>query len=497
MGSGHDLRARGAAPRGVSSWPRGLAVPPVGAALAAGLVLAAGLAAAALATQPVVGIPGPAGATSEMLSVDACVAAALAGNADLVRERVRRRELEGQGWQAVSTALPSVDVSGNWSRSRDPSFLLDNSFGGGESLPDSIFFFPSPDDLTAQSFWRSQAAADWEINPFRIYNAVKGIRIKLDQYEEDLQATTQSVIEQTMATYYEVMAQRERLDAIESEIEARQEFLEITRKRYSLGLATELDTLQAAVSHANLLPEARRARTAISNSASFLNILMGRDAVEPITVDGDVPTESDPIDAEVAIEHAMNRPELRSLEYEIEVQKKRRGLERSETMPFLSMGGAVGFVSRDLDTHGDYDYWNASVSLVWPIFNGFYTRGRVQEVDGVIAGVETTLEESRRLARLQVSTSLQDLFAAREVLAAAELNAEAAQRALEQVTARYDRGKAEYLQVLNAQSDRIDARSNLIRARYEVLIQTAALKRSVGVDPRIPLSELAAQEDAR
>jgi outer membrane protein TolC len=300
-----------------------------------------------------------------------------------------------------------------------------------------------------------------------------------------------------MATYYEVVAQRERLDAVDSEIEARLEFLDITRRRFSLGLATELDTLQAAVSYANLVPEQRRARTAIMNSASFLNILMGRDAVDPITVDGDVQTESDPIDPDVAMQYAMNRPELRSLEYEIEVQKKRRGLERSETLPFLSLGGAVGYVSRDLDTHGDFDYWNASVSLVWPLFNGFYTKGRVREVDGVIAGVETTLEESRRLARLQVSTSLQDLFASREVLAAAELNAAAAQRALEQVTARYDRGKAQYLQVLNAQSDRIDARSNLIRARYEVLIQTAALKRSVGVDPRIPLSELIAQENDR
>jgi len=488
--------------------PRAAALPAAGSprhgalralaatCLAAALLLAAGAVALSSAQQPVVGVPAADGGASDVLSVDDCVIEALVGNADLQRERVRRTELDGQGWQAVSTALPSVDVSGNWSRSRDPSFLLDNSFAGGGSDADSGFFFPNPGELEPQSFWRTQAAADWEINPFRIYNAMKGIRLRLDQYEEDLQATTQAVIEETMATYYEVVAQRERLDAIESEIEARAEFLEISRRRFALGLATELDTLQAAVSHANLIPEQRRARTDIMNSASYLNILMGRDAVSPITVDGDVQTESDPIDPDRAIEYAMNRPELRSLEYEVEVQKKRRGLERSDTLPFLAMDGAVGYVARDLDTLGDHDYWNASVSLVWPLFNGFYTKGRVREVDGIIAGVETTLSESRRLARLQVSTSLQDLLASREVLAAA-LNAKAAARALEQVTPRYDRGKAQYLQVLNAQSDRIDARSNLIRARYEVLIQTAALKRSVGVDPRIPLSELVAQEDAR
>ena len=83
--------------------------------------------------------------------------------------------------------------------------------------------------------------------------------------------------------------------------------------------------------------------------------------------------------------------------------------------------------------------------------------------------------------------------AARENHAAAELNLSAAEKALEQTTLRYEVGKSEYLSVLNAQSDRFAARSHLIEARYDVLSQTATLKRAMGVNPRTPLARIRAE----
>ena len=51
----------------------------------------------------------------------------------------------------------------------------------------------------------------------------------------------------------------------------------------------------------------------------------------------------------------------------------------------------------------------------------------------------------------------------------------------------------DHLSVLNAQSDRISARSHLIEARYDVLSQTAALKRAMGVHPSTPLARIRAE----
>jgi outer membrane protein TolC len=55
---------------------------------------------------------------------------------------------------------------------------------------------------------------------------------------------------------------------------------------------------------------------------------------------------------------------------------------------------------------------------------------------------------------------------------------------------RFDLGQDDFVDVLNAQSQRFDARRNLIEARYDLLVQTAALKRSLGSDPTLPLSQV-------
>jgi outer membrane protein TolC len=69
---------------------------------------------------------------------------------------------------------------------------------------------------------------------------------------------------------------------------------------------------------------------------------------------------------------------------------------------------------------------------------------------------------------------------------------DAAEDALEQITLRYQLGKTDYLSVLNVQTERSLARSNLIQARNEVLTLTATLKRALGFTPTVPLAEISA-----
>jgi len=47
-----------------------------------------------------------------------------------------------------------------------------------------------------------------------------------------------------------------------------------------------------------------------------------------------------------------------------------------------------------------------------------------------------------------------------------------------------------YLDVLVSESNRAEAHSNVIGARYEVLVLTSSLKRAVGFNPLLPLSAI-------
>jgi outer membrane protein TolC len=447
----------------------------------------------------VVGIPGQAG-VSTPLTVTECVEAAVESNATLAQERFRRDELTARGWQAASTGLPSVDVTGTWLRSRDPSFLLGSTFSGSDAAPiviggdtlDFGSFIPTdPNELPADTYWRSSLNATWDLNPFRVFNAIRGADIAIDQQDYRIEDTENRIAEATMATFYEIALHRERAQALEAEMAARREFLDISRRRFELELATELDTLQAAVSLANLAPELRRANKDLRNAAARLNIIMGRDPVTPLTILSELEIEREDISAALAAARAEERPDVRALELQEAFLHKQKGVYKADLRPSLSFNGSYGYVARTFDdlTEREYDYWNADVTLVIPLFDGFYAKGRVKETNASLARAQEALVESRRQARLEVATALEELEAAHENHDAAGLNLKAAEDALERVTLRYDLGKANYLEVLNSQSERFAARTNLIRARYDVLVQTAALKRALGFSPIRTLAE--------
>jgi outer membrane protein TolC len=51
-------------------------------------------------------------------------------------------------------------------------------------------------------------------------------------------------------------------------------------------------------------------------------------------------------------------------------------------------------------------------------------------------------------------------------------------------------GKINYLDVLVAEANRAEAQSNVIDARFEVLILTSSLKRAIGFSPLVALRDI-------
>jgi outer membrane protein TolC len=395
--------------------------------------------------------------------------------------------------QAIATGLPTIDLMGSWNRSRDPSFALDETFGGsGEesTIPapyDTIFggFIPAPDEIPPQTFWRASLNASWELRPYRVYSAVRAAGSRLSQQRSAVTGAEHETVESVVHAYYDVVGAAERLAALLAEVDSRREFLDISRRRLLVEFATPLDTLQAAVSLANLDPQVRRARQEVRNSGARLNVLMGRATLEPVTVRGAPEAGAEEIDPEWALMRVEERPDIVQLRLQERILRRTASVQRATNHPYLNVDASYGYVGKTLDTINDkgHDFWSARVALTLPLFDGFLTRGQVQETKAAIRRTGRELEEAVRRARLEILTLLGDLDAARRNLEAAALNLERAGEALSRMQQRYEVGKAEYLEVLNAQAERFTARSEEIAARIEVLKLTASLKRALGISP--------------
>jgi len=436
----------------------------------------------------VVGVPYPDGSSAAPIGLREVVDAALENNAQMQKVRLRDEELRGQKWRARSTGLPTVDLLGRWNRTLDPSPVLDIP---SDLPPDQIGGFIDQFGR-AQTFWRANVTGQWEVNPFLVYNAIGGVKVAEDQYTADVERSEHQLVEEAVRVFHEIALHQERLDALDAEIEQRTEFLDVTRRRFELELVTPLDTLQAAVALANVAPVRRRVAKELFNAAARLNNVMGRDAGDPLTIRTESDVERVEIDPAAATRNALRRPDIRSLELQVEFLQKQRGVYRADARPYVSAFGNYGWVARTAQDviEGQTDFWDVTVSVTVPLFNGFETRGRVIETNALILQTEKDLVSAQQDAKVEVATTLEELAAAWENWDAARLNLEAAESARSQTARRYELGRADYLDFLNAQTENLAARSQTIEARYDVLVQTAALKRVLGFDPMLPLSRV-------
>jgi outer membrane protein TolC len=461
----------------------------------------------------VTAIAGPDDVPLELAN---CVELALDSNESLRQQREGLAELEGRKTQAISTGLPRIEVQGAFSRGRDPSFAFDESFAGSGSDPyqpiydyvDPLFqatgvtppevepasasFLPAPEDIPAQTFWRTYLDGYWELRPTQVWRAVSAADDAIQQQQARVSDTANRTIESVIQAYHGLVLAQERVAAVETELEARREFLEVTRRRYVLEFATPLDTLQAAVSLANLQPELRRRQFDLRRAAQGLNQLLGRDPMTPVSVVATFPIEDESVDEQMALSLAARRPDLLALESQTRIYELQRGVASAERHPYLSAEAQWGFVTRDLGelTDQGHDFWRVGLTLHIPIFTALSPRGQIREAEARMRRNESQVRALRREVRDEVIVALGDLEIARADLDAAELNMRQAEDAYNQVSLRYELGKADRLEVLNAQTARFVARTTLIEARYEVLASTATLKRAVGISPAQALASI-------
>lgn len=466
-------------------------------------------------TGPAAGAPIDARpGAAETLDLAACVARALAANDRLQAERLKRGELEGQMDQALATGLPTVDLTGSWSRGRDPSFALDETFGGGgggglfppaPAGADPWFagwvdgvnagfgsFIPAPGAIPAQTFLNAGLAATWEINPTRILGAVGAARLGLAQQDLQLAAAEHGTVEATMAAYYGIVRAAQDVAAVEARLANQEELLAITALRRELGLATRLDSLQAAVTVANTRPQLAVAVARLRNEGSRLNALMGRRPEEPLRIAAGQVLELEPLDDGVALELAQRRPDLQATDLLVDILDRNRQAQAAGRRPYLTLSGAWGYVGKTFDSVFDdgHDSWRATAAVTVPVFDGLLTRGLVDETKARIRRTEAELAGRRREVQVEVLEILANLRLARDLLAAVELNLQRAEEVLEESLLMLKLGKTSHLDVLLAEANRAEARGNVIEARYTVLTLTASLKRAIGRSPLVPLREI-------
>jgi len=426
-------------------------------------------------------------------SLAQAVELALATNPEVLSERERTTELSELVREARSEALPQVDASLSWRKTRDPGLRNSPFFtrfaGGSDDLPEEAFgaFF-----LT-NYLWN--VGFTQPIYTFgRVSNAMNAAREQRSAVNLDIQEIENRVARDVARAAYGYLLAQHNLQVLETERGSRQRQLERVQVRFELEDATKLDLLRAQVALANLQPEILTAENNLAVSLASVNNTLGRPIDAPIEVLEDLAVP-DPIPnvlrtaalLEIAGQY---RPELRRYGVDRKVLDARVGVSKSQLLPQISASGGFGVNTfgaanvSDLALHT----WNIGLNFDWKLFDGRRTSAQIAS----LRSQKTRNGFDEHAFRNQLSVSLKEAngtwIRALEALEVTLLTVDQAREAERVAEETMAWGAATSLDVLEATLSLRQAELNQVTAAHDALLALAEMKYLVGFRADAPNS---------
>lgn len=380
--------------------------------------------------------------------MEALVTETLTANPDLRAQLAVVRAARAQARSVYGRSLPNVSVSGSAGVTSTYSEITDERF------TDPTFGARAEASWTADLWGRIQASID-------------AAEADLAASEADLASARLSLAAQTAIAWTdlnEALAQ-ERV-AVQT-YEARDRIVTLTERRFARGLSTALDVRTARSARATAEAAIAARRQASGNAARRLEILLGRYPANEIEAPADLP-ELAPIRAAGTPTMLLSRrPDIAASEARLVAAGLRAEQARLALLPSLTLTGSLAANETELADLIDpvRIAANAIAGLSQPVFNGGALKA---DRDAAIAQAERALA----LYAGDVLTAwreVEDTLAADEFLAD---QVDAQRRALDEAieaeelaTRQYSSGLVSIFNLIDAQTRRLNAESNLIAAR--------------------------------
>ncbi len=385
---------------------------------------------------------------------------ALAGSPNLMAARDRLDQAEALARKAGASRWPSLDAE----------------VGGTRTVVGTTT--PAGDDVTDWSTNLSLGLqAGYEVDLWgRVGAASDAAAMDAVASGEDLRAAAITLAASVAENWYRLVAARESLELVRSQLEINEQTLELVTSRFRNGQVGAADVLQQ-----RQLVEAKRGELARSEAAEAvlangLAVLLGESPGADVLPAAGELVDLPPLPATgVPADLVRRRPDVRAGFARILAADSRAAAAAADRFPRLSLGAAASANAEDVD--GFFDDWlaNLAANLTLPLIDG---GKRAAESARTRAAASEKLHDYGAAvlsAVAEVEDALVNENRQRVYLESLEQQAELSAQTVERIRRRYINGSENYLRVLNAlltdQSlglSRIEARRQLISYRIQL-----------------------------
>jgi outer membrane protein len=299
-------------------------------------------------------------------------------------------------------------------------------------------------------------------------------------------AARYNVALQVKQQYYNILAARESQSAAQAQIQQADQQLRASSLRLRAGAATVSDSLRSAVALGN----ARLALLTAENNLRVANETLTRLVASSSTVTA---TATDTIDQQVVIpsmtelEQLVNKaPAIQQADAQLAAAHASVRSAKTAFLPSVSMNFNRGGSGLDPQFGiGDKRYaYNQSLSfsLNFPLFNNLNREVTVARAAVAEDVASVQARDARLLAKQTLVQSVAQMKTAQEQVSIQVQTVAAATEDLRVQQRRYELGATTLLDLLTSQTQLDNARTALIRARYDYRVAKAQLEALIGRD---------------
>lgn len=304
-------------------------------------------------------------------------------------------------------------------------------------------------------------------------------RKKVEVTEEMIKANIHKV-------YYQLVVSKTQVELLDANIERLEKLLKDTRIIYENGFAEKLDVDKLNVQLTNLQTEKQKILNSISNGYYGLKVLMGMPVRDELVLTDKLTDEQI---KEGILENSIYKYEDRK-----EFQYAQIGKELNEynirryklsQIPTVLLNGqyAKNAQRNKWNFFGKGDWFSissVSLNINIPIFNGFYTKSKIQQTKIQLRQTENQIEALKLTIDNEVETSKNNFRSAIATMDFQKKNMELAEKVYQQTKKKYEVGTGSQTEINAAQVELKTAQTSYITALYDAIIAKIDYMKATG-----------------
>ncbi len=317
-------------------------------------------------------------------------------------------------------------------------------------------------------------------NGNRTTNTVRQAESTVMQSRETLRLSEVNILNAAAAAYMNVLRDTALLRLSNSNIDVLQQQLKQTNDRFNVGEVTRTDVAQAQAALASGQAAAFTARSNLNNSLAIYRQLIGeppRDLSPARAVENLLPKGLD----EAIVLSLRENPSIQSAFHAVDVAALNVKVQEGTLYPTLSVVGNVGEVMDQANTPKD-NLFAASVSgnLSIPIYDGGASYANIRQAKEQLGQARLQADLARETVRSNVVSAWGAYQNTKASIKSFQASVTANEVALAGIREEAKVGQRTTLDVLNAQQALLNARTSLVSAQRDQVVNSYALLAAVG-----------------